>query len=210
LGLLQGVVVATGLNPVLTTIAAGAIIFGVTSNLLGGQDATLGSHVISWSDQAVLGLQIPVYVFVVFTFAVAVLVHRTVLGRQILLSGSNRRTAELSGISSARITLWVFLIFGVGVAIAGVLQAAQVGTANPDTLATLTVDAGAAVLIGGTAMSGGFGSPMRSAGGAVVIALATNVMILNNVSNGVRQTVVGAVVVVVVVVLEVLRRRPAT
>ena len=65
----------------------------------------------------------------------------------------------------------------------------------------------AAVLVGGTAIAGGHGSPLRSAAGAVLIAVIANMMVLNDFSTGGRLAVQGAVVVVVVVLLEFLRRR---
>ena len=91
------------------------------------------------------------------------------------------------------------MIFSVGLALAGVLTGAGFGQATIQSLRTLTIDALAAILVGGTAIAGGYGSPWRSAAGAVLIAVISNVMVLNDFSTGGRLAVQGAVVVVVVV-----------
>ncbi|MDE2694907.1 MAG: ABC transporter permease, partial [Chloroflexota bacterium] len=71
----------------------------------------------------------------------------------------------------------------------------------------LTIDAIAALLVGGTAIQGGHGSPLRSAGGALFIAVISSMMVLNDFSTGGRLAVQGGVVVAVVVLLHELRRR---
>ena len=78
-------------------------------------------------------------------------------------------------------------------------------SANLDTLNTLSIDVAAAVLVGGTAIQGGDGSPLRSAAGACVIAIANNVMLLNGFSLGVRQVGSGTIVLAVIVMLALQR-----
>jgi ribose/xylose/arabinose/galactoside ABC-type transport system permease subunit len=206
-GVLQGVVVAAGLNPVITTLAAGAIIFGIVADATNGKVVRVGDHPVSWGNAIIAGVPLEVLVFVLFTLAVGVFMARTVAGREMTLAGANKDTAEVSGISSRQVTVGAFVIFSIGLAVAGVLTGAGYGQATIQSLSTLTIDALAAILVGGTAIAGGFGSPWRSAAGAVLIAVISNVMVLNDFSTGGRLAVQGAVVVVVVVVLEFLRRR---
>jgi ribose transport system permease protein len=206
-GILQGLVVAAGLNPVITTLAAGAIIFGVVADATNGRVVRLGDHPVSWGDATIAGIPLEVLVFALFTVAVGVFMAKTVAGREMMLAGANKDTAEVSGISFRAVTVGVFVIFSIGLAIAGVLTGAGYGQATIQSLSSLTVDALAAILVGGTAIAGGYGSPWRSAAGAVLIAVISNVMVLNDFSTGGRLAVQGAVVVVVVVLLEFLRRR---
>ena len=208
-GVLQGVVVAAGLNPVITTLAAGAIIFGVVSDATEGGIVRVGANTVSWGGGTVAGIPIEVIVFVLFTVVVSLLMSRTVLGRETVLVGANRATAEISGISFARVTIVAFAILSVGLAIAGVLNGAAFGQATAKFFPTLTINVIAAVLVGGTAIQGGQGSPLRSAAGAVVISVISNMMVLNDFSTGWRLAVQGAVVAVIVVLLELLRRRAA-
>jgi len=207
-GLAQGLIVAAGLNPVITTLAAGAIIFGGVSIFTGTGEVTFGGHHISWlTDSQPLGLPLPIYVFVVVTAIVSFLIHRTVMGRHVVLTGANRDAARVSGIPVRAVTTVAFVICAAGIAVAGILAVSRVGSADPRFMESLTVDAIAAILIGGTSVAGGHGSPLRSAMGALIIALIDNIMVLNSVSTGGRQTIKGVVVVAVVIALTLLARK---
>lgn len=210
IGVAQGIIVSLGLNPVITTLAAGAIIYGTVASLTKGEVVTLQGNDQNWLNSEPLGVPLQIFVFAAVTAIASLIIAKTTIGRRIILIGANRATAETSGISVRGTTIWAFALFTIAVAIAGVLTAAQLGQANVDLLGTLTIDAIAAVLVGGTAIQGGEGSPLRSAIGAIIIALITNLMILNNFSTGGRQAAVGAVVVAVVILLQILRLRGAT
>jgi len=206
-GVIQGIVVAAGLNPIITTLAAGAIIFGVVSTVTQGGIVRVGDSLISWGGGEIAGVPLEVLVFLLFTALVALLMSRTVMGRETTLVGANRATAHVSGISFARVTILAFAIFSVGLAIAGILSGAAFGQASAQSFSGLTINVIAAVLVGGTAIQGGAGSPLRSAAGALVIAVISNMMILNNFSTGGRLAVQGGVVVAIVVLLDRQRRR---
>lgn len=206
-GVLQGAIIAAGLNPVITTLAAGAIIFGVVSELTRGGIVRAGQNAINWDDAYVAGIPVEVLIFILFTALLTFVMQRTVTGRETTLIGANRATAEISGISFTRVTILAFAIFSVGLALAGILNGAAFGQATAVSFPGLTVDAIAAVLVGGTAIQGGRGSPLRSAGGAILIAVISNMMVLNNFSTGGRLAVQGGVVVVIVVLLDLLWRR---
>lgn len=213
IGLLQGAVVAAGLNPVITTLAAGAILFGTVSELTGGRIVRMGEHRLAWGEADLLGVPLEVAVFLLFTLAVTLLMSRTVIGRQTILIGANRAAAEVSGISHARVTLAAFTVFSVGVAIAGILNGAFFGEAMANSFSEfskdLTFSVIAALLVGGTAIQGGSGAPWQSAAGAVLIAVISNMMVLNDFSPGGRLAVQGAVVVATVVLVDQLRKRGA-
>ncbi len=205
-GMLQGAIIAAGLNPVITTLAAGAIIFGVVSELTRGGIVRAGANAIDWDQASVAGVPVEVLIFVLFTALVSFVMQRTVTGRETTLIGANRATAEISGISFTRVTILAFAIFSVGLALAGIINGAAFGQATAVSFPGLTIDAIAAVLVGGTAIQGGRGSPLRSAGGALLIAIISNMMVLNDFSTGGRLAVQGGVVVVIVVLLDLLRR----
>lgn len=207
IGVLQGAIVSAGLNPVLTTLAAGAIIFGVVAELTEGRVIRMGANRVGWGNDEVLGLPLEVIVFVLVTAAVTVLIGKTVIGRQTLLTGANADSAEISGISFRKVTIVAFVIFSIGLSIAGILNAAGFGQGEINSLSTLTIDSIAALLVGGVAIAGGEGSPLRSAAGAILIAMISNIMVLNDFSTGGRLAVQGGVVVIVVILLALLRRR---
>lgn len=206
-GMLQGAIIAAGLNPVITTLAAGAIIFGVVSELTHGGIVRAGDNAIDWDQASVAGIPVEVLIFILFAALVTFVMQRTVTGRETTLIGANRATAEISGISFTRVTTLAFAIFSVSLALAGIINGAAFGQATAVSFPGLTVDVIAAVLVGGTAIQGGRGSPLRSAGGAILIAVISNMMVLNDFSTGGRLAVQGGVVVVIVVLLDLLWRR---
>jgi ribose transport system permease protein len=207
-GLVQGLIVGAGLNPIITTLAAAAIITGFVEQATNSRTVNFGNFRSFWLETAApLGVPLPIWVFVILTGLLAFLVHATVVGRKILLVGSNRETAGISGISIRGVTLITFAVMSVGFAVAGILAASEVGSASAMAFPDLTVDAIAAVLVGGSAIQGGSGSPVRSAIGAVLISALNNLMVLDNFSNGVQMTVDGACVLAVVLTLNAVRRR---
>ena len=110
-GVIQGFVVAAGLNPIITTLAADAIIFGVVSEMTGGWIVLAGDNFVAWGSSNVVGIPIQVLIFFVFTILVTLLMSRTVVGRETMLVGANRATAQISGISFTRVTVIAFVIF---------------------------------------------------------------------------------------------------
>ena len=207
IGALQGIIVAAGLNPVVTTLAAGAVILGLMTMISGGQLVTAPGTDLSWLvSRGPFGVPTPVFLFIGFTICMVVVVDRTVIGRRLILVGSNRATAETSGLSARTAALWAFAGFGVAGAIAGVILSAQLGQITAGDASSLSIDVIAAVLVGGVAIKGGAGSPLNSAAGAVLIAVFTNIMLLLNFPEGWRITLVGSAVVVVVCVLHLLRK----
>lgn len=207
IGALQGAVVAAGFNPVITTLAAGAVIFGVVSEITEGRIVNVKEHAVSWGGGDIGVVPIVVIVFVVFTALVTLVMSRTVIGRETVLAGANRATAEISGISFGRVTVVAFVIFSLGCAIVGILEGAAFGETTAKAFPTLTISAIAALLVGGTAIGGGQGSPVRSAAGALLISVISNMMVLNDFTPGGRLAVQGAVVAAAVVILDLFRRR---
>ncbi|MGW6458924.1 ABC transporter permease [Streptomyces sp. NPDC055078] len=208
IGLVQSAAVAAGLNPVVTTIAAGALIYGAVAGLTGGAVVSAPATAVGeLSSYDILGIPLPVWVFAAFTGAVWLFVERTVAGRRLVLVGANRETAVMSGVSVRAATAWAFTIMSIGLAIAGIFSASQLGQVTANNLSELTVDAVAAVLIGGTAVSGGEGSAVRSAVGALVIVVLQNVLLLHGLSTGIRVLGEGVLLVAVVSVLHVARRK---
>ena len=210
LGLLQSLIIAAGLNPVVTTLAFGTVIYGLVAAVTGGAVVSAPLADIDWlAGSHILSIPLPAWVFAAFTLVVWLVVERTVPGRRLVLVGANRNSAVMSGISVRTTTLCAFAIMSVGLAIAGLLSASQLGQVTTDNLAPLTVDAVNAVLVGGTAISGGEGSAPRSAAGALIIVVLQNVMLLHGLSSGVRVFGEGVLVVVVVSVLHLARRAAA-
>lgn len=210
LGTVQALIVAAGLNPVITTLAFGTIVYGCVAVWTGGEVVTAGAVQVTWlATSDILGLPLPVVVFIVLTTLVALLSERTVLGRQMRLLGENRETAVMSGISVTAVTAAAFGSMSIGAALAGVFSASQLRQMQANDLPNLTMDIIAAVLVGGAAISGGEASPIRSALGALLLVILGNVMLLQGYSPGVRVFGVGVVVVFLMVALHLVRKAGA-
>lgn len=207
-GAAQGVIVAAGLNPLITTLAVGAVIFGVATLASDGAVIVAPNTDFRWiATAAWLGIPLPVYIFLGFTILCQFFIARTTAGRNLMLAGANHLTARLSAISRTRVTIIAFLIFSIGASLGGIIVASQTGQATSSDLATIMESVLAAVLVGGAAIQGGSGSPIRSAAGALLIAIFTNAMVLHDFPYGVRLTAVGALVLLVVSVLHTLRKK---
>lgn len=210
LGAVQGLVIAMGLNPIITTLAVGAIVSGILSMATGSNYVTSGSVPVTWlATTNLAGLPVPVYVFILYAAAMWFVIERTVVGRQVLLLGSNKKTAAVSGISKTWVTVWAFLSMSLGIAIGAVFAAAQFSHVTSTDLPDLTMNVIAAVIVGGNSVGGGSGSPIRSALGAVLIVTLGNIMLLHSLPTGARTAGTGLLVIVVIITMHLLRKGAA-
>jgi ribose/xylose/arabinose/galactoside ABC-type transport system permease subunit len=201
---LQGWIVgAIGANPIIVTIAAGVLQAGVTLKVSGGTTIyppPAASY--SWLAERVGGIPFPFIVFLVLTIVVDAILRRTSFGRAIYAVGENKQAARAAAISIAAIAAGAFAVAGACTAIAGVLIGATNGNASLFIESTYTFDAIAAVLVGGTVVTGGRGSAARTLFGAIVIATISSLLLLRGYSTGVQILVKGVIVLVVVILVQ--------
>ena len=201
---LQGLLVgALESNPIILTIGAGFLIDGVSEHASGGRTVQGATHAYEHFNDTLLGLPISVYVMLALTAALQLLLVRTATGRQMLLVGDSRPAARAAGLPVTRIVTVAFAIAGATMALGGVFLGAFNQGASQALEGTLTFDAVAAVLVGGTLISGGRGSAVRTLLGAVVIAAISNLLLLRGMSNGPQIMVKGLLVVAVVLIAHV-------
>lgn len=153
--------------------------------------------------------------FVVFAVLVVIawLVLRFVpFGRYIYAVGGSAETARLSGIRVKTVLCSTFVISGVCAAIAGIMTAARLGVGVPTAGGLTNLDAIAAVVIGGTSLMGGRGSIWGTVGGALVLAVISNVITLVGISPYQSEIIRGCVIVAAVLLgsIGVLRNRRRT
>lgn len=207
-GAIQGIIVALGMNPIVTTLGSGALILGLTSIVVENKTIQLGSDSADWLGIGrPLGIPNQSIAFVAFTIFTTVILVKTRFGRQISLIGASRAAAAASGIRIVGTIVAAFVISAIAAALVGIFTAAQVGQAKVTMFENLTIDAVAAVLVGGTAIQGGEGSTFRTALGAVFTALLVNLMLLRRYDYGVRLLVEGVIVTVAVSAFHLLRTR---
>jgi ribose transport system permease protein len=208
LGILQGVVVSAGANPIVTTLGAGALLAGLAGLATGGKSLRISDDATAWIGNArPFGVPTQTWAFLIVVVIAFMIMRSTRFGRAAVLVGANRATAELAGVPIARVTVAVFVIASVAATIAGIFGAAQFEQARMSAFIGLDFDVVAAVLIGGTAIHGGEGSPLRTALGAIFIAMVQNYMLLLGWSFGPRTLVLGALIMLAVVVFHMARQR---
>jgi ribose transport system permease protein len=209
LGLVQGGVVAFGANPLVTTLGASAALSGLAGLASGPTAISIPANsIVTWLGSAQpLGVPSETWAFIVVLVIMSVVVHGTRLGRAIRLSGSNRAAAVASGVPVRRVAITVFVLASVGAAITGIFGASLFHLASLSDFSNLDFNVVAAVLVGGTAVNGGIGSPLRSALAAVGIAVVSNYLLLRGWSVGTRDGLLGVVVIVAVVGFHLYYRR---
>jgi len=204
----QGLVVAAGLNPIVTTLGAGAALYGFAAVVTHNEVVNFSSSSSDWIGRArPLGIPTQSWAFGIFTLIATLVLTRTRFGREVYLVGANRAAARASGLGIGKTTVVAFVLSALAAGIAGVFTAAQITQAPLTQFNGLNIDVIAAILVGGTALQGGEGSTLRSALGAVFIALLANFLLLRQVTFGTRTLVTGLIVVVATSTFHLLRTR---
>lgn len=144
------------------------------------------------------GVPIPVYVFALLCIIAWVLLNRTTFGRRTIALGGNAEAARLAGIDVRRHTLLLYGFSGLMCGLAAVVITAQLASGSPNTGLGYELDAIAAVIIGGTALSGGRGTLTGSIIGILILTTLTNIFTLLNYPSDIRQIAQGIIIVVAV------------
>ena len=205
---LQGVAVGYWeANPIVLTIAAGFALGGGAIWLSGGTPVNATTDGYELFNSTPLGLPLAVYVLLVLAAVAQAILRRTAAGRQMYLIGENRAAARAAGLPVGRVLVLAWAFFGLCLAITGVFLASFNTSATTNLGGTLTLDAIAAVLVGGTAITGGKGSALRTLGGAVLISVIADILLIRGYSTGVQILVKGVLVLAVVVLVHVRATR---
>jgi erythritol transport system permease protein len=151
---------------------------------------------------------IPVAIWIMVAVAViAVYVtSRTPFGRRVFAVGGNEAAARLAGIRVNRVKIAVYIISGACAALAGLILTSELGAAYPDTATSYELNAIAAAVLGGTALSGGRGTIVGTVMGAFVIGFLNDGLVLVGVSTFWQQVVIGAVIVLAVITEQAQQR----
>ncbi|HVV21684.1 MAG TPA: ABC transporter permease [Pseudonocardiaceae bacterium] len=146
-----------------------------------------------------LGLPVSVWIMIVVAVAAILVTTRTPFGRRVFAVGGNEKAARLAGIRVNRVKVAVYVISGACAALAGMMLTSELGAAYPDTATTYELNAIAAAVLGGTALSGGRGTIIGTVMGAFVIGFLSDGLVLVGVSTFWQSVVKGAVIVLAVI-----------
>lgn len=199
-GLLAGVLITRfAMAPFVVTLALMTIWRGAAFVVTDGRPIwELPESFSVLGNGRLLGVPIPTLIMVaVFAVAFVVLRH-TVFGRHVYAVGGNAEAARLAGIRTHAVLVAVYTVCGVLSAAAGILLASRMNSGQPNAGLMYELDVIAAVVVGGTSLSGGRGAIERTFLGAMFIAVLRNGLNLLNVNSYVQQVVVGVVIVLAV------------
>ncbi|WP_433541044.1 ABC transporter permease [Streptosporangium sandarakinum] len=209
-GLANAALIAYGkLPPFIATLAMLGIARGLALVISQGSPIALPDAVTHLGDTIGDYLPIPVLVMIAMGLITALVLSRTYSGRAIYAIGGNEEAARLSGIKVDRQKLITYGLSGLFAAIAGIVLASRLASAQPQAASGYELDAIAAVVIGGASLSGGKGRAFGTFIGALILAVLRNGLNLLSVSAFWQQVVIG-VVIALAVLSDTLRRKATT
>jgi erythritol transport system permease protein len=163
-----------------------------------------GFHFIGVDSLA--GIPVAVWIMILVAAAAIIVTTKTPFGRRVFAVGGNERAAVLAGIRVNRVKIAVYVISGCCAALAGLLLTSELGAAYPDTATTYELNAIAAAVLGGTALSGGRGTIIGTVMGAFVIGFLSDGLVLIGVSTFWQSVVKGSVIIFAVITEQAQQR----
>ncbi|KAA0596277.1 ribose transport system permease protein [Azospirillum lipoferum] len=204
LGAVNGIVIGTGgVQPFVATLVAMTMLRGATLVFTDGRPITTGTGAAAdafWSVGGgyLLGIPVPVVVAAVVFAVCGLVLTRTRFGRYTYAVGGNEVVARLSGIRVNLEKTTIYALSGLLAALAGVILTARLESAQPTAGAGYELDAIAAVVVGGTSLSGGKGTLFGTLVGALIIGVLNNALNLMDVSSYYQMIAKGAVILLAV------------
>lgn len=187
--------------PFVATLGMLSIARGLTMLWTNGFPITgLGDEFAFLGTRSIFGVPTPVWIAVFLVGIFVLITKQTRLGRYIYAVGGNERTATLSGLNVRRIKVIVYTLAGALSAVAGLIMTSRLDSAQPNAGAGYELDSIAAVVIGGTSLSGGRGTIFGTVIGCVIIGILNSGLVLLNVSPFWQQVVKGSVILVAVAI----------
>lgn len=211
-GLINGLLVNwLHVNPFVATLGTSSAFLGAITLYAGANVKFSVSKEFSFLGSYRWGVVPLSNVVIVIIFLIgAVVLAKTTYGRAVYAVGGNIEAARLSGIRVGLTSGSTFVLIGGLAALGGVFVASQLGTAQPNFAGTMTLDAIAVVIIGGTTLLGGEGAMWRTAVGFAILAVVNNLFSSLNLEPALQQIFKGAIVVAAVAVDVWTRRRRAS
>ncbi|MBB3233370.1 ABC transporter permease [Phyllobacterium endophyticum] len=183
----------------MATLGVWFIGLGFSVYMLGGSAVRLmDENIRALALSRFLGFPLAVWIALA-AFAVAIVIqYHTRIGRHIMAIGGGEDVAELSGINLRRVRIIAFGLAGFFFGVAGVLAAAQLGQSNAVIADGRLFAAVTAVVVGGTALTGGEGGVLNTLVGVLIVTVLANGMILLGISPYIQQTVQGLMIIAAV------------
>lgn len=155
---------------------------------------------------SVVGVPIPVWVFLAVALVGSLILNRTTFGRYVQAIGSNEQVARYAAVDVDRVKMLTYVLLGVCVGIATLLYVPRLGSASPTTGLLWELEAIAAVIVGGTALKGGAGTITGTVVGAILLSVISNLLNLTSIISVYLNAAVQGIVIIVVAFLQRSKR----
>lgn len=201
-GLTNGLIIARlSVSPIIVTlgmlnIARGIAYLITPSAILVGLPPNWGSL----GSGKIIGLPLPIVIAAAVAIAFHVLMTNTAFGKRIYAIGGNEEAARLSGINVSTTLVWLYVLCGLTAALAGIVLSSRVGAGDPNVGVGFELQVIAAVIIGGTSLSGGEGRIIGTIIGALIISVLANGLNLAGVEPFWQWVAQGVVLIVAIIV----------
>ncbi|WP_047154655.1 ABC transporter permease subunit [Aneurinibacillus tyrosinisolvens] len=201
MGAINGVLVSKGkVAPFIATLATMTIFRGLALVYTDGRPITgFDSNLFTLMGAGYLfGIPVPVIWMLVFFILLYFVLRKTTFGRQVYAIGGNEEATVLSGIKVDRVKIVIYSITGFLSAMAGIILTSRLNSAQANAGVGYELDAIAAVVLGGTSLSGGRGWIFGTLIGSMIIGVLNNGLNLLEVSSFYQQVVKGTVILLAV------------
>ena len=204
LGAINGVIIAKGkVAPFIATLATMTIYRGLTLVYTEGRPVSGLGDSISFQMMGkgyFFGIPVPVVTMILAFFALWFILHKTTFGRRIYAVGGNEGASRLSGINTDRVKIMVYSLTGMLASLSAIILTSRLNSAQPTAGTSYELDAIAAVVLGGTSLTGGKGWIFGTLVGALIIGVLNNGLNLIGVSSFFQQVVKGVVILIAVLI----------
>ncbi|MDW5471650.1 ABC transporter permease [Staphylococcus equorum] len=204
LGAVNGLLITLGkMAPFIATLATMTVFRGLTLVITDGNPITNlnGSYAFQLFGRGYfLGIPVPAVTMFVTFIILYILLHKTVFGRQTYAMGGNEKAAFISGIKVNKLKIMIYSLAGLMSAMAGAILTSRLNSAQPTAGMSYELDAIAAVVLGGTSLTGGKGRILGTLIGVLIIGVLNNGLNLLGVSSFYQQVVKGVVIIIAVLI----------
>jgi len=201
-GAVNGLLITKGkMAPFIATLATMTLFRGLTLVYTEGNPITgLGDNILFqlFGRGYFLGIPVPAVTMIVTFVVLYILLHKTPFGRKTYAIGGNEKAALISGIKVPRVKVLIYSLSGFLAALAGAILTSRLNSAQPTAGESYELDAIAAVVLGGTSLSGGKGRIFGTMIGVLIIGVLNNGLNLLGVSSFYQQVVKGIVIIIAV------------
>ncbi|EHY92446.1 ribose ABC transporter permease [Staphylococcus saprophyticus] len=204
LGAINGLLITLGkMAPFIATLATMTVFRGLTLVITDGNPITNlnGSYAFQLFGRGYfLGIPVPAVTMFITFIILYIILHKTILGRQTYAMGGNEKAAFISGIKVNKLKIMIYSLAGLMSAMAGAILTSRLNSAQPTAGMSYELDAIAAVVLGGTSLTGGKGRILGTLIGVLIIGVLNNGLNLLGVSSFYQQVVKGVVIIIAVLI----------